>query len=273
MEYEIKPAHRLGLDFRELWDFRELFFFFTWRDIKIKYKQTVLGVLWAILQPLLLTIVFTFFFYKALKVPTGNMPYPVFVFSGLLLWNVFSTGITNAGNSMISNANIIKKIYFPRLIIPVSSILSVMVDYAMAFFILLCLAFYYHTDIRLIKLCLALPLSLLITLLTTFGIGSFLSALNVKYRDFRYVIPFLVQLLLFLTPVIYPASVIPESWIKDVLQFINPIGGAIDTFRVAFSDSPFDWNLILKSLGVSLLWTFIGMAYFRKTEHYFADLA
>jgi len=170
MEYEIKPAQRLGLDIKELWDFRELFFFFTWRDIKIKYKQTVLGALWAILQPFLLMLVFTFFFNHALKVPSENIPYPIFVFTGLMLWNVFAGGISNAGNSMVNNANIIKKIYFPRLIIPVSAILASLVDYMMTFIILIGMLIYYHAPIHFSTLIIGLPLSLLITLMTTFGL-------------------------------------------------------------------------------------------------------
>lgn len=249
------------------------FFFFTWRDIKIKYKQTVLGAVWAILQPFLLMVVFTFFFNHALKVPSENMPYPIFVFTGLMLWNVFSSGISNAGNSMVNNANIIKKIYFPRLIIPVSAILASLVDYLMTFIILIGMLLYFHTDVSYSTLLVGLPLSLLITLMTTFGLGSFLSALNVKYRDFRYVIPFMVQFLLFLTPVIYPVSIISNGWVRETLQILNPMSGAIDTFRAAFSNTSIDYLLVVKSLTVSLLFSVVGMAYFRKTEHYFADLA
>ncbi|HNP99297.1 MAG TPA: ABC transporter permease, partial [Bacteroidia bacterium] len=259
MEYEIKPAHRLSLDIKELWDFRELFFFFTWRDIKIKYKQTFLGALWAILQPLMMMLVFTFFFNHALNVPSENMPYPIFVFSGLMLWNVFSSGITNAGNSMVTNANIIKKIYFPRLIIPVSAILSSLVDYAMTFFILIGLLLYYRTHFHFSNLLIGLPISLIITLFTTFGLGSFLAALNVKYRDFRYVIPFFVQFLLFLTPVIYPVSILPAGWIRETLQLLNPLSGAIDTFRAAFSDNGIDFILAGKSFIVSLLLSALGV--------------
>lgn len=263
----------MGLDLKELWDFRELFFFFTWRDIKIKYRQTVLGALWAILQPFLMMLIFTFFFNKALNVPSGNLPYPVFVFSGLMLWNIFSTGITNSGNSMVNNANIIKKIYFPRLIIPISSILATLVDYAMTFIILIGLLAYYHSGISVSNFLITLPLSLLITLLTTFGLGSMLAALNVKYRDFRYVIPFLVQILLFLTPVIYPVSIIPQGWIREILQWINPMSGAIDLFRSSFTGEVIDTVMVIKSLLVSGIFTIAGMAYFRRTEHYFADLA
>lgn len=273
MEYEIKPSRRLSLNYKELWEFRELFFFFTWRDIKIKYKQTALGAIWALLQPFLLMVIFTVFFFRALKVPSSEMPYPVFVFSGLMLWNVFASGINNAGNSMVSNANIIKKIYFPRLIIPISSILASLVDYLMTFIVLIGLLIYFHTSVSFTVLAISLPLSLLITLLMTFGFGCLLAALNVKYRDFRYVIPFFIQVLFFLSPVIYPTSILPEGWMKELLQLLNPVSGALDAFRASFSGVPLHWELLLKSLLVSIVYAVVGAAYFRKTEYYFADLA
>ncbi len=272
MEYEIKPNKRTRIDLPELWTFRELFYFFTWRDVKIKYKQTVLGALWAILQPFLLMVVFTLFFSKALKIEHGLLPYPVFVYSGLMLWTIFSTGVANAGNSMVSNANIIKKVYFPRLIIPISSIISTLVDFAMTFILFVGLLLYYHTPVSFSHLCIALPLGVLITLTTTIGLGTFLAALNVRFRDFRYVIPFMIQVLLFLTPVIYPITFIPPGFLHDLLQ-LNPLSGAIETFRSALTGSAFNWTLIGKSMGVSFILFIIGLAYFKKTEYNFADLA
>jgi lipopolysaccharide transport system permease protein len=192
-EHIIDSAHQGVVNWKELWRYRELFYFFTWRDIKIKYKQTFLGFLWAILQPLLLMVIFTFFFGKALKVPSQSLPYPVFVFSGLLLWNIFSSGLTSSSNSMVNNASIIKKIYFPRLIIPVSSILVALFDFCMAFVLFLPLLLYYHQPLSVHALW-CWPVALLITLMATLGPGSWLAALNVKYRDFRYVIPFIVLL-------------------------------------------------------------------------------
>lgn len=272
MEYEIKPVGKLTLGIKELWEFKELFYFFTWRDIKVKYKQTTLGVIWAILQPFMLMIVFTLFFGQALNIPTdNNTPYPVFVYSGLLIWNIFSSGLSNASNSMVSNAGIIKKIYFPRLIIPISAILVALFDFIMAFAIYVSLLFYYHQPVSL-NIVYCLPLSLLITLLTTFGLGTLLAALNVKYRDFRYIIPFLIQVLLFITPVIYPVSIIKYQWAQHILS-LNPMAGAIHLVRSSVTSTPVNLQLVATGFSVSLLLFLAGLFYFRKTEYYFADLA
>jgi lipopolysaccharide transport system permease protein len=272
MEYEIKPVNKISLGLKELWEYRELFYFFTWRDIKIKYKQTFLGVLWAILQPFMLMIVFTLFFGHALGVPTNdNTPYPVFVYSGLLIWNIFSSGLSNASNSMVSNAGIIKKIYFPRLIIPMSAILVALFDFLMAFVIYIAILIYYHQSVSL-KIVIYLPLSILITVLSTFGLGTWLSALNVKYRDFRYVIPFMIQILLFLTPVIYPTHIIKFTLIEKILS-LNPMAGAIDLLRASVTNSPLNMQLVCTSTFISIVLFFVGLFYFRKTEYYFADLA
>ncbi len=270
--YEIKPASKISLGLKELWEFRELFYFFTWRDIKVKYKQTALGVLWAILQPFILMVVFTLFFGQALGIPTdNNIPYPLFVFSGLLLWNVFSSGLINASGSMVSNAGIIKKIYFPRLIIPISAILVALFDFIMAFVIYIGLLIYYQYPVDW-KIIFFLPASILITVFSTFGIGTFIAALNVKYRDFRYVIPFLIQILLFLTPVIYPVSVIKYEWAQKILS-LNPLAGAIELLRCSVTHAPINLNMVLTSAVISILLFFAGLFYFRKTEYYFADLA
>ena len=272
VEYEIKPVSKLSLGFKELWEFRELFYFFTWRDIKVKYKQTVLGFAWAVLQPLLMMVIFSVFFGKALNVPSDNIPYPVFVYSGLLLWNIFATGITGAGNSMVTNANIIKKIYFPRLIIPASAILVSLFDFIFAFLIFLGILFYYHLPVNVLKLMLFMPAGLLITTISTFGLGTLLAALNIKYRDFRYVIPFMVQALLFLTPVIYPPSIFSHEWMKYIIA-INPMYGAIELFRNGLTNHSFEMNLLLLSLCSAVVFLFVGIYYFRKTEFFFADLA
>lgn len=271
MQYEIKPSSKLSLGLKELWEFRELFYFFTWRDIKVKYKQTSLGILWAILQPFLLMVVFSLFFGQALNVPSENTPYPIFVFSGLLIWNIFSSGLTNAANSMVSNAHIIKKIYFPRLIIPMSSILVALFDFMMALAIYIGILIYYRHPVDA-TIIVFLPAGILITIFTTFGLGCWLAALNVKYRDFRYVIPFLIQILLFLTPVIYPVSIIKYEWARTVLS-LNPMAGAIELLRSPVSGSQLNLQLILTSAIVSIFMLFAGLFYFRKTEYYFADLA
>src|ERR1700741_4345092 len=191
-EFEIKPESKLSINFKELWQYKELFFFFTWRDIKVKYKQTFFGFAWAVIQPVVMMLIFTVFFGNFLEVPHDDIPYPVFVFSGLMVWNIFSSGFTNAGNSMVSNANIIKKIYFPRLIIPVSSVLVALFDFLMTVLVYVALLIWYHVPVDLSRMLIFFPLSLLITVFTTLGVGTLLAALNVKYRDFRYIIPFLV---------------------------------------------------------------------------------
>ena len=271
MEYEIKPVSKISLGLKELWEFRELFYFFTWRDIKVKYKQTVLGVAWAILQPFMLMMVFTLFFGQALGVPSDNVPYPIFVYSGLLIWNIFSSGLSNASNSMVSNAGIIKKIYFPRLIIPMSAILVSLFDFIMAFIVYIGLLIYYHHPISA-TLIIYLPLSILITVMSTFGLGTMLAAMNIKYRDFRYVIPFFIQILFFLTPVIYPVSIIKFQWAHKILM-LNPAAGAIELLRCFVTNSELNLQLVIISLVVSIILFFSGLYYFRKTEYYFADLA
>jgi lipopolysaccharide transport system permease protein len=272
MEYEIKPKEKLNLGIKELWQYHELFYFFTWRDIKVKYKQTALGFAWAVLQPFLMMVIFSVFFGQALKIPSDNLPYPIFAFSGLLLWNVFSSGITAAGNSMVSNSNIIKKIYFPRLIIPISSILVSLFDFFMAFIIFIGMLIYYNIHLNILKVLIFMPVGLLVTSMTTFGMGTLLAALNIKYRDFRYIIPFLVQALLFLTPVIYPISILPSEWMKYLFS-INPMYCPIELFRCGLINKPLEMNLILLSLTSSIIFFIVGLYYFRKTESYFADLA
>ena len=267
----IVPPQKLSLDLGELWRYRELFYFFTWRDIKVKYKQTVLGVFWAILQPLFMMVLFTFFFGRALKIESRGLPYPLFVFSGLAIWNLFSTGITNAGNSMVSNASIIKKIYFPRLIIPMSSILSSLIDFCIALIMLIILVIYYQQPVNVLQAMFFWPLGILLACIGTFGPGCWLAALNIKYRDFRYVIPFLVQVLLFLTPVIYPITVVENGWIQ-ILLALNPMYSAVEVFRAPLIGLP-NQNLLLISLSSSIILFFIGLLYFKKTEMYFADLA
>lgn len=272
MEYEIKPREKLSLGLAELWQYRELFYFFTWRDVKVKYKQTVLGFAWAVLQPFFMMLIFSLFFGRALNVPSENIPYPVFVFSGLLLWNIFSSGITAAGNSMISNANIIKKIYFPRLIIPISSVLVSLFDFLMAALIFVIILVYYHIHINILKALIFLPVGIIVTCISTFGLGTLLAALNIKYRDFRYIIPFMVQALLFITPVIYPVSVLKYEWLKFIVA-INPMYAGITLFRSAFIDVSLQMNLITISLCSAVFFFVVGLYYFRKTEAFFADLA
>lgn len=271
MEYEIKPKEKFNFGLNELWQYRELFYFFSWRDIKVKYKQTVLGFFWAILQPFLMMLIFTFFFKRIVDSNSISVPYPVFVYCGLIVWNIFSSGITGAGNSMVSNTNIIKKIYFPRLIIPISSILVSLFDFLMTLIILVGMLVYYQVNLSVVSIIIFIPLGILLAILATLGLGTLLAALNIKYRDFRYIIPFMVQAMLFLSPVIYPITT-THLFLKYVLS-VNPMYAAIEVFRHAFTNTPFELNFILVSIASSLLFLFIGFYYFRKTEHYFADIS
>lgn len=270
--FEIKPKNSFSLNLKELAEYKELFYFFTWRDIKIKYKQTVLGFLWAVLQPFIMMLVFTFFIGDAMNVPSDGMAYPLFAFSGLILWTIFASGLSNAGNSMVTNSQIIKKIYFPRLIIPISAILVCVFDFLIAFMVFLILIFYYQQPVFVSKAFIFWPIGLGVTIVATFGPGCLLAALNVKYRDFRYVIPFAVQALLFLTPVIYPVSVVSNPVLKFLLA-LNPMNAAITIFRIPLTATAPDMTTIWISLASGLLFFFVGLAYFRKTETYFADLA
>ena len=272
MEFEIKPKEKITIGFKELWEYRELFYFFTWRDVKVKYKQTFLGFLWAILQPLFMTLVFTLFLGDSIAQKTSlKIPYPVFALSGMLLWGVFSGGMANAANSMVANANIIKKIYFPRLIIPISSILVALVDFFIALLVFIVVLVVYKVNINYTSILL-LPLSLFITCLSAMGIGTLLAALNIKYRDVRYIIPFLVQGLLFLTPVLFPANISSNSIVVFFLK-INPLSGALELMRGLFMGYAINTETVVLSLFGSIILFVIGVVYFRKTEGYFADLA
>lgn len=270
-EHIIDSSHHGVFNWRELWRYRELFYFFTWRDIKIKYKQTVLGFLWAILQPLMMMVIFTFFFGRALNIPSQNLPYPVFVFSGLLMWNMFSTGLTGSANSMVNNSAIIKKIYFPRLIIPVSAILVTLFDFLMAFVLFIPLLIYYGQPLSWSAL-IFWPLALTVSVVATLGPGCWLAALNVKYRDFRYVIPFLIQILFFLTPIIYPVSMLKYPVLQYILV-LSPMYAAVELFRLPLTGVEINPTFLLVSLGMGFFLLSIGILYFKRTEDFFADFA
>lgn len=266
----IKPKKTLNLrDIKELWVYRELLYFFSWRDIKVRYKQTVIGVLWAIVQPFITMIVFTVFFGTLVKVPSDGVPYPIFVYTGLLFWQFFSDALSETSNSLVANKSIITKVYFPRLILPISSIITKFVDFLIAGTILVGMMFYYGYTPNLGGLYL-IPLLLFITFMIACGLGLFLAALNVKYRDVRYALPFFIQILLFVTPVIYPASIVGKySWI---LAF-NPMMGVIQTARaVLLHTTPINWTLLSISFGTCFLILLIGIVYFKKVERYFADV-
>jgi lipopolysaccharide transport system permease protein len=267
----IRPPSGFSPGLKEFWQYRELFYFFTWRDIKVKYKQTYLGVLWALLQPLGMMLIFTIIFSRTLRIETGAIPYPVFVLSGLILWGLFNNSVSHAAESMIQNANIIKKIYFPRMIIPCSAILVAFFDFLMALVIFIILCIFYKQPV-LWNAIFFFPAGILLTLLAAFGMGTFLAALNIKFRDFRYVVPFLLQVLFFSSQVIYPLQSIDHNYLKYIMA-INPLNGAIELFRAPLTGMTPDWNVILTSLATALFLAAIGLFYFRKTENYFADIA
>ncbi|MHB9156105.1 MAG: ABC transporter permease [Endomicrobiales bacterium] len=266
----IRPPRGLDFNFKELWEYRELAYFFAWREIKVRYKQTFIGVFWAVLQPLLATVIFTFIFGAYARIPSDGIPYPLFVYTGLVFWNYFAFGLSHASESMISNAGIIQKIYFPRLLIPLSAALVGLIDFAVSSLLIVIFLLFYgrapHPAIAGM-----LPLLLLVTFLSSAGIGSFLGALNVKYRDVRYALPFFIQMLLFLTPVIYPVSIAGDTC-KWALA-LNPMSGVIDVARhlVTGTGSP-DYALFAVSAAMSVLLFVAGIIYFKKTERFFADI-
>lgn len=255
--------------FREFWNYRELFFFMIWKDIKVRYKQTLLGASWAVLQPFFAMLVFTLFFGNLAKIPSDGIPYPIFSYSALLPWTFFAGALGQAGNSLVNSRSLITKVYFPRMTIPVSAALSGMVDFAIAFLVLLGMMAYYGVPLTwnlLLWPLISLPLVML-----ALGIGIILSALNVKYRDIKYVIPFAVQIWLFVTPVIYPASMIPERY--RVLMALNPLCGIIEAFRsTLLPGRSVDWNLLWVCLPMTVAILAVAVLYFRKAEAAFADI-
>jgi lipopolysaccharide transport system permease protein len=262
------PTLWVPVNLGEVWEYRELLSAFTWRDIKIRYKQTALGFLWAIIQPLFMMLIFTIFFGRLAKIPSDGIPYPLFVLAALVPWTLFAEGLTRSTNSMITNAGIMTKVYFPRLIMPISGILSPLVDFCFSFSILIVIMAYYGfvPTLNIIFL----PLFILLALATSLGIGLWLSALNVKYRDFQYTIPFMIQLGLFASPVVYPASLVPES--IRFLYGLNPMAGVIEGFRWALLGTEMPGAMILVSFGVVVVVLVSGAFYFRKMEQYYADV-
>ena len=257
-----------SLDLKELWAYRELLFVLTMRDIKVRYKQTVLGFTWAIIQPVMMMVVFSIFFGRLAKMPSDGLPYPIFVYAGLLPWTFFANSVSSSANSLVGSANLVSKVYFPRLIIPLASIGSGLVDFAIASVILLALMLFYGVGWSL-NLLLA-PLLIAGVIFIALGVGTFLCALNVAYRDFRYVIPFMIQFWMFATPVVYPASLVPEAWRWAL--YLNPMAGFVEGFRAAFLGQSFDFGGIALSLGVAVAMFLVGVAYFEKVERQFADI-
>jgi lipopolysaccharide transport system permease protein len=258
-----------SLGLKELWAYRELLYFLTWRDIKVRYKQTVLGAAWAIIQPVFMMIVFSLFFGRLAKVPSDNIPYPVFVYCALLPWQLFAHALAESSNSLVSNERLITKVYFPRLVIPISAVCGGLIDFAIAFVVLLALMFFYGIVPGLAIL--TLPLFILLAVATALGVGLWLSALNVQYRDVRYTITFLTQFWLFATPVAYPSSIVPERW--RALFGLNPMAGVVEGFRWALLGKAERPGAILAvSVCVVILILVGGLFYFRRMEKSFADV-
>jgi lipopolysaccharide transport system permease protein len=267
----IQPSRGwVSLKVRELWEYRELFYFLTWRDIKVRYKQTALGAAWAIIQPFFTMVVFSLFFGKLAQIPSDGIPYPVFAFAALVPWTFFANGLSESSNSLVSSANLIKKVYFPRLVVPISGVLGGLPDFFLAFLVLIGMMFYYGVYPAAVSL-LWLPLFLLLALVTALGVGLWLSALNVEYRDVRYTIPFLTQLWLFATPIAYPSSLLSEPW--RTLYGLNPMVGVVEGFRWALlgADTA-PGPIIIVSAFASLAILIGGAFYFRRMEKTFADV-
>ncbi len=265
----VPPTRWWALPVRELWEYRELLYFFVWREIKIRYKQTAIGAAWAILQPFLTMLVFSLFFGKLAHIPSEGLPYPIFSYSGLLPWMYFAGALQNSTTAIVDNQRLITKVYFPRLALPLSSVVSGLVDFSISFLMFLAMMAYYR--MRPAWTMLWIPAFLGLALLTALGVGLWLSALNAIYRDVRYVLPFLVQFWMFASPVVYPASLMPAKW--RWVYGLNPMTGVIEGFRWALAgrgDPP--GRLILASSGIVLLVLLSGLAYFQKMETTVADV-
>jgi lipopolysaccharide transport system permease protein len=257
---------RLGL--KELWAYRELFFFLTWRDVKVRYKQTALGVAWAVLQPVFAMIVFTLFFGRFAGIPSDGVPYPLFAFAGLLPWTFFSNAVTASSNSLVGNANLITKVYFPRIVIPAAATAAGLVDFAVAFAFLTALMIYYGVAVT--WQIAMLPALVLLTTLLALGVGMWSSALNVKYRDIRYALPFMMQLWMFASPVIYPTSIVPEKY-RWALA-VNPMSGLIDGYRASLFGQEFNWAALAAAALVTFAFLLYSAYSFWRMEKDFADI-
>ncbi len=262
------PRGWVPIDFKALWAYHELLYFLMWREVKVRYKQTALGFAWAIIQPLFMMLVFTLFFGVLAKVPSDGIPYPLFTYTALLPWTLFSEGIARSSGSLVQDANLVQKVYFPRLIMPLSSILSPVIDFAIAFIILVGMMFYYGyvPTVRVLWL----PVFVLLAMVTALGVGLWLSAINVKYRDVRYVIPFLTQLWLFASPVVYSSSLVPARF--RAFYGLNPMAGVIEGFRWVLLGAEPPSALIAVSVVVALIVLVSGAFYFRRSEKTFADV-
>jgi lipopolysaccharide transport system permease protein len=265
----IQPSKRWSiLSFKDIWAYRELLFFLTWRDVKVRYKQTALGAVWAILQPLFMMLIFTIFFGRIAGVASAGIPYPLFALAGLVPWTFFANAITASGNSLVGSANLITKVYFPRLIVPAAAMLAGLVDFLLAFMLLVILMFYYRVTLTI--QILFLPVLILLTALFSLGVGTWMSALNVKYRDVRFALPFLIQLWLFVSSVILPSSSVPQKW--RWLLMLNPMSGIIEGYRAALFGLPFDWTALGIASAVTIAVLLYAIYAFGRVERSFADI-
>lgn len=269
-EIVIKPGMGSLHYWRDIWRYRELFFFLAWRDILVRYKQTAIGIVWSVIRPFMTMLVFTIVFSRLAKLPSNGVPYPIMVFAAMLPWQFFANSLSESSNSLIDNANLLSKVYFPRLIVPASSVIVSLVDFFISCFILVGIMFWYRfvPDLKI----LLLPLFLLMAFMVSFGVGLWFSALNVKFRDFRYVVPFLVQFGLYISPVGFSSAIVPNEW--RFLYFINPMVGVIDGFRWALLGDafPVNWPGFWVSFFLMVLILSSGVQYFRRMERTFADV-
>lgn len=259
---------RVGLDLRGLWAYRELLYFLAWREVKLRYRQTVLGVAWAVIQPLFMSLIFALFFGRLAGIPSNDVPYLLFAYSGLLLWTFFANAVNNSGGSVIGNSNLITKVYFPRLIIPGAAVGAMLVDFAVAFVVLVGLMIFF--GVAPTWGFLLLPALVTLTMLLALGFGTWMAALNVRYRDVRYALPFVIQMSLFTSPVIYPASLLPDQ--LQLVYALNPLTGIIENWRAALLGMPFDWASLSVSATVTLALLAYSLYAFRRTEKSFADI-
>jgi lipopolysaccharide transport system permease protein len=258
----------VSLELKDLWRYRELLFLLTWRDIKVRYAQTLLGASWAVLQPLLTMVIFSIIFGQLAKLPSDGIPYPIFTYTALLPWQLFSFSLTNSSQSLVGSQNLVSKVYFPRLIIPIASVLPGLVDFAISFLVLIGMLLYYQ--IPFTARILALPLFLLLAVMSALAVGLWLSALNVKYRDIRYVVPFMTLFWQYSTPVAYSASLIPEKW--RLLYGLNPMTGVVEGFRWALLGSGRVDGMVWLSIVIIFVILLSGLVYFKRMEATFADV-
>lgn len=257
-----------AVDLESLWAYRELLYFLTWRDVKLRYKQTILGAAWAVIQPLFTMIIISIFFGKLAEMPSDGIPYPLFAYAAVLPWTFFSNAVTNSGNSLVGSANLITKVYFPRMIIPTAAVAAGLIDLMIAFGILIVLMIYY--SVGLTWNLLMAPALVIMTALLAVAVGMWTSALNVKYRDIRHALPFAITLWMFVTPIIYPISLAPARW--RWVFILNPLSGIIEGYRAAFCGRPFNWMLLVSSAAITLALLLYAAFYFRRVERTFADI-